>query len=190
MSLVGAGPPCRLSLGHPAFLCAQERHRQPPRKEMKGDVGTPAPPRHCHPRACRSSVLPAAHRGPGMLLDGEVARHPRLPALLPCWRAGKGHQAPAFTRPRCQHPLVTVPLISRALYLPFPWAANGAGKPFIILTRYQVIALLPSKSAAEVLLTGVRLLTCSLAIAVSLLLTWFKSLLAEQGGLFVKHLLP
>lgn len=110
-----------------------------------------------------------------MLLDGEVARCPRLPALLP------------WCRPPCAG---YSPLISRALYLPFPWAANGAGKPFVILTPYQVIALLPSKSAAEALLTGVRLLARSPAIAVSLLLTWFKSLLAEQGGLFVKHLLP
>lgn len=41
-------------------FCAWGWHRQLPRKETKGDVGTPALSQHRCPSACQSLVLPVA----------------------------------------------------------------------------------------------------------------------------------
>lgn len=102
-------PPVAGVSGISLRFCAWGWHRQSPRKEMKEDVGTPAPPWHCYPHACRSSVLPAAHKGPGMLQAGGFMRSPPSASsaalVLPLLRRQAGRRR----EPQCSPAHATSP---------------------------------------------------------------------------------
>lgn len=150
-------PPVAGVFGISLRFCAWGRHRQPPRKEMKEDVGTPAPPRHHCLHACRSSVLPAAHKGPGMLQAGGFMRSPPSASsaalVLPLLRQQAGRRC----EPQClpahatsPPPPVTVCSFLGRFICPFPGQLIGKGlespsssscdsrlSPYCLLNREQ-----------------------------------------------------